>query len=780
MKKLLYFVLLLSQLICFTNVFAQAFVVKHIEIRGLQRISAQTVESYLPIKRGQTLQPAQTAAVLKALYRTEFFDRITLSRSGNTLIIDVVERPTIGRLKITGNSAIATDKLNTVMRMLDIAEGRVYNPAMIEKIKQSLLNQYYQLGRFNARVNVNVTPMPRDRVSVVINISEGLVAKIKRISIIGNHAFSEKKLLKQLDISKTGIFTIITQSDRYSEEKLNASLEKLRAFYMDHGYLRIVIKSAQAEITPDRKFVYVTIVVDEGEPYTVKNYELQGQNLIFSKDLITKQITIKPGETFSRQKILEAEKNITKLYGDHGYLFAEIALHPEVNDKTHDVILVFVINPGKRAYVRQITFSDNHHTNDDVLRRELQQLEAAPASAEKIEESKRRLSLLPYLRNVDIAVQPVPNKDDQVDVNYKVKEDSSAQATFKVGYEQQYGVILGAGFNQKNFLGTGDTFGMNLSRSKYENFYGIDFTNPYYTADGISRSFNFSFSQVDPSAGVNPGYTTNEYDMGVLYGIPVGQEQEVINRIQLGVGYQDTIVKLVPGEVSAQVNQYVTEHGTHFQELDMKGGFYRDSRDKAIFPTRGVLQTAFADFYAPLASGSVAYYMFNYQAKSYLPLNEEYILTGRADFGYGGGLFKRIDFPFFKNYFGGGINSVRGYEDFTLGLRDSNGNPMGGNILADASIGLIFPNYLSENLRTSLFFDAGNVFNSYDNKGFGGQSQNSGPVRFSTGVEADILTPFGPIELSVAKPLNLQRGKDGSTAKGDQEKIFQFALGVNF
>src|SRR3989338_1005249 len=567
------------------------------------------------------------------------------------------------------------------MKTLDIAEGRVYNPQMLAKIKQGLLNQYYQLGRYNARVIIDVTKMSRNRVNVRITISEGLVAKIRRILIIGNQAFDEKTLLKQLDITKSGFFTFISQADRYSEEKLEASLEKLRSFYMDHGYLRVAIKTAQAEITPDRKFIYITISIEEGKPYTVKDYTLNGQ-LIFSKEELGKQIHIKSGDIFSRQKIIDAEKNISKLYGDRGYLFAAISLRPKVDDERHEVILVFDINPGKRTYVRHITFSDNNHTNDVVLRREMQQFEAAPASTAKLEESKHRLSLLPYIRDVEMSVEPVVETGDQVDVNYKVKEDSSAQASFKVGYSQLYGVILFAGFNQKNVFGTGNTLGMNFSQSKYEQFYGIDYTDPYYTADGISRSFNFSFSRADPSAGLNPGYTTHEYDAGVLYGIPVGQEEGVINRIQAGAGYQDTIIKIVPGDISAQVNSYVTEHGTHFQELDMKLGFYRDSRDKAIFPTVGTLQTFFTDFYAPVASSSVAFYTINYQTKSYFPLTDQFILTGRADFGFGGGLRHRTDFPFFKNYFGGGIDSVRGYSGYTLGPRDSNDKPIGGNILA--------------------------------------------------------------------------------------------------
>jgi outer membrane protein insertion porin family len=772
MKKLLYIFIFLSQL--WVTVWAEPFIVKNIEIEGLQRTTPATVESYLPIKRGQVLQSEKTAAILRKLYQTGFFDHITLSRSGNTLIIHVIERPTIGQLKITGNSVIPTDKLTTVMKTLDVTEGRVYNPAIIEKIKQSLLNQYYQLGRYNARVDVTTTPMVRNRVLVNINISEGVVAKVQRISIIGNHVFDEKTLVKQLDLTTPGIFTFISQTDRYSEEKLETSLEKLRSYYMDRGYLRYEVKSAQAQVTPDRKSVYITIVIDEGQPYTVKDVVVKSNNVV-SKEEVLKQISIKPGDVFSRQKIIDSEKAITRLLGNKGYLFAAVSLRPQVNDKTKDVILLFEINPGKHVYVRHITFSDNNRTNDEVLRRELLQWESAPASTSKLEDSKQRLSLLPFIRDVNMSVKHVPDTNDQVDVNYKVKEDNAATATFKLGYSQIDRIIIGLGFNQKNFFGTGNTLGVNLQRSKYEQFYGMDYTDPYYTADGISRTISLSASRVDPrGAGVNNSYTTHEYDAGVLYGIPIGQEESVINRLQAGLSYQNTLVHLIPGGISNQINSFVTNHGTHFQQLDVKVGYTRDSRDKAIFATSGIFQTLFLDAFAPLSSGSLSFYSLNYHTKWYQPIYDQFILLTKANLGYGNGFHGTSDYPFFRNYYAGGIDSVRGYQGYTLGPRDSNGKPFGGNMLADGSLGLIFPNYVSDSLRTSAFVDVGNVYSTLNNRGFGGNSSDSGPLRYSVGIEADWLTPFGPIQLSLAKALNRQKHPD------DTLEAFQFAMGANF
>lgn len=775
MKKLIYIVILASQLLVAAR--AEPFEVERIEIDGLQGISRGTVESYLPVHRGQILRSENSTAILRALYKTGFFEKVTVSRSANALVIHVVERPTIGQLKIKGNSVIPTDKLTSVMKTMDIAEGRIYNPAELEKITKSLLFQYYLLGRYNARVVVTTAPMPRNRVQVNINISEGVVAKVKRITIIGNHVFSESTLVSQLDLSTTGLFSFMTQSDRYSEDKLEMSLDKLRAYYMDRGYIRFEIKSAQAEVTPDRKAVYIVIVVEENKPYTIKNYSIEGKMVVPREQLLSK-IQIHPGETFSRQKVIDSEKAITKLLGDNGYMFATVSIRPQVNEKNHQVILVFDVRPGKRVYVRHVTFSDNHRTNDEVLRREIIQMESAPVSTTKIDESKRHLTLLPYIREVDLSVKPVPETNDQVDVNYKVKEDNSAQATFSVGYSQVYRAIFGAGFNQKNFFGTGNTLGVNLRRSKYDQVYSVDYTDPYYTIDGISRSISVSASRVDPrGAGVNNGYTTHEYDAGVLYGIPVGQDSSAINRAYAGFGVQDTIIYLIPGGVSQQINRFVTNHGTHIGEMNFKLGYTRDGRDKAILPSRGTFQTLFFDAYVPYATGgSPTFYTVNYQAKWYQPLVNEFILLSKADFGFGSGIHGGQDFPFFRNYYAGGIapgmGTVRGYQGYTLGPRDSNGKPFGGNILTDASVALIVPNHLSENLRTSAFVDAGNVYSTVYNRGFGGASADSGPIRFSVGLEADWLTSFGPIEISLARPLN--------SRPHDQQETFQFSMGANF
>ncbi len=774
MKKIILLFILIGSLLSLP-VWADSFVVNKIEIQGLQRISANTVYSYLPIRPGQTLTGAKTAAIIRTLYQTGFFESISLNRSGSTLIIDVVERPTIGKLKISGNSFIPTDKLTTVMKSMDIAEGHVYNRAMIDRIKQSLLNQYYELGRYNARVDVTTTPMARGRVMVNIDISEGLVAKIRHINIIGNHAFSESTLTKQLTVSTPGIFTFITQKDRYTPEKLEESLDNLRNYYLDHGYVRFQVKSSQVEITPDRKSIYLTITIDENVPYSVSGVDLTG-NLILPRDKMYSLITVKPGQRFSRQKVVDSEKALSNALGDIGYASAIISIDPKIDDANKTVFITFNVKPGKRTYVRHIYFSNNSKTNDEVLRREIQQMESSVISTSKLEESKHRLSMLPYVKDVEMTVLPVQGEDDLVDVNYKVTEDNAATATFSVGYSQQYGIQFGVAFNQKNLLGTGKTLGFNATKNRYETYIGVNYTNPYYTPDGIQRSINLSLSKTNPgAANLSSSYTANQYDLNVIYDIPIGQEKDVFNRVQLGYGIEDTLLTL-QNQVSTQVQNFVNAHGRQFVQGDLISGISRDSRDKAIFPTRGSLDTLGFNVYAPLVGG-LTYYTASIGSKWYFPLNDSFIFTARGQVGYGNSFNGNtaLNFPFFKNYYAGGFDTVRGFLGGSLGPKDSLQKPTGGNELATASIAMIFPNYISDNFRTSVFMDAGNVYNSFDNRPIGGTA--SGPLRYSMGIEGDWLTMLGLIDVSLAKPINRQHGA-GHIA--DDVEPFQFSLGANF
>jgi len=774
MKKKIILTTLLLNLLIAKGFAASTFVVKNIDIEGLQRISADTVYNYLPVKRGQTLRPEKTAAIIDALYQTGFFEHISLSRDGNTLIINVIERPTIGQLKITGNSAIPTDKLTPVLKSVDIAEGRTYNRAMLDKIKQALLNQYYELGRYNARVDVTVTPESRNRVLVRIAISEGLVAKVRHINIIGNHAFSQKTLDKQLDLTTPSLVAFFTQTDRYTQDKLDSSLEKLHNYYLDRGYVRFTIKSSQAEVTPDRKSVYLTISIDEGAVYKISGFSLLGDTIL-PRDQMLKMISIKQGDVFSRAAIISSEKAMNDALGDKGYIAATINIDPKINDASRQVYVTFNVRPGKRAYVRHINFIQNSKTNDVVLRRDITQMESAVVSTKKLDESKHKLKLEPYVKDVDMNIAPIPGHDDLVDVNYNVTEQSAAEATFSLGYSQIDHVIVGAGFNQKNFLGTGKTLGVNASTSRFQSFYGVSYTDPYYTQDGISRTIGFSVSKFNPgAANITSSYSTNEYDANVSYGIPLGQEEGVFNTVQLGYGLQNTMVNLNSnlGLVSNQVLNFNNQFGHHFQQLDLLAGYSRDSRDKAIFPTMGAVQSVNFNVFVPAGVGSLKYYTAAYDGKWFHPIVGNFIATARGDAAYGssfqGGA---ANYPFFKNYYAGGFDTVQGYLGNSLGPMDSTGSSTGGNLMAIGSVGIIFPNPIPDTLRTTVFMDAGNVYETFNNRPLGGTA--SGPIRMSYGVEADWLTPLGMmIDLSLATPLHPRAG--------DRREPFQFSLGANF
>ena len=769
MKKVILFALFFFCLPC---AFADSsFRFARMEVQGLQRVSPATVQHYLHLQPGQSVSSEKTGKLIQALYKTGFFAHITLARRGNILVIRVVERPIIGRLKISGNSAVTTERLDTVMKTVDIAEGRIYNPAMLERIRQSLLNQYYQLGYYNARIEAEVTPLSNNRISVKINISEGIVAKIRGVHVIGNHAFSERQLQKQLTLSMPGLFTFLTQEDRYSEEKLEESLEKLRGYYLDHGYLKFTIRSAQAEITPDRKSIFVVITIDEGQAFTVKGYSLKGQTLYPNTEL-EKKMTIQPGSIFSRQEVINSEKGITEVFGNDGYLFVNVAVDPEVNEEKNEVFLKFQITPGKKTYVRHVSFSDNHRTNDEALRREVVQFESSQASTSHLEETKHRLSLLPFMKDVQMSVKPVEDSDGLVDVNYKITEDNSAQASVTASYSLTDRLGFGLGLNQKNFFGTGNTLGINFSENRYEKYYNIAYSDPYYTLDGISRDINIYASHVNPSgANLAKAYTSNDLGASVTYGIPIGQEKGVLSRLYFGFGYENTLIHLT-SQPTTQVTDFTNWHGRHFQQLHLHSGLTRDSRDKAIFPTLGGLQKLFADVYAPLSTGSLKYYQFNYEGKWYYPFSHGFVGTGHALLGYGNSFEGITSYPFFKNYYAGGFESIHGYEGNTLGPRDSSDNPYGGNLLTVAGLGLVIPNHVSDSLRTLAFVDAGNVYTGINNRKYGGQSTGSGPLRYSTGLEVDWLAPMGfAIGFSYAKPLNRQ--------PGDKDQRFQFSLGAN-
>ena len=673
---------------------AQAFVVKDIQVKGLQGISKATVMSYMPVQVGEQFNPAQSADIIRTLYGTGFFNNVSVGQQGNTLIVNVAERPVLASIDLSGNKTIPKDKLKEVLKNLGLVQGRVFDKSILDRVKYSLETEYAALGKYNARITTTITPESRNRVAVKIHISEGRTTEVTRIRLVGNQAFSSSKLIHQLTLSTPHLWSFLTRSDQYSQEKLDSSLEALRAFYMDRGYLKFAIDSTQATLTPDRQHVYLVIHMTEGAVYKVKGYKLAG-NLILPQTKLQKLIDIKTGSVFSRQAIQDATKAISKALGDLGYAFANVNVVPTIDEKSKEVFITFYIEPGSRIYVRRINFSGNTKTEDVVLRRSLHQMEGGLVSTSEIKESERLLNLTGYLSNVHVDTAPVPGVSDQVDLNYKVTEAPSAQAIAGVGYGTD-GFVINAGVNQSNFLGTGNTLGVNFQNSLYSTDYSLSYNNPFYTPDGIQRGFNVYAQKTTPGNLNITTYTQDTYGGQVNYNIPISSHGDYW---LLGYGYQDTILR-INANAADQLLNFGRRYGHHFDQVILNTGWSRNGLDRAILPTKGLYQDLFVTVALPGGGKPLEYYKATYDARFYQPLAAGFIFNARTTLGYGAGFGSTEGLPFFANYYAGGIGyngQVRGYETNSLGPKDTyNGavgkDALGGNELVRGTAAVIFPN----------------------------------------------------------------------------------------
>lgn len=743
------------------SLLASAFVVRKIRVQGLQRIPLSTVKTYLPIKEGQDLDPSQTSEIIQSLYRTGFFKDVSVGREGDVLVINVVERPVIGAIRISGNKEIKTPQLITALKNAGIAEGLPYDSSIVQSLKVALEQQYNSQSRYSANVDIRVTEESQNRVGLNINIDEGKVSKIKEIHITGNKAFSERRLLRVFQSKRTRIWSFFTSSDQYVKEKLDSDLDQLRAFYMDRGYLKFKIVSTKIDMTPDKKKVKLNIQIEEGPLYKISGAEITGETL-GQEATLKKLILVKPGQTFSRKNLLSTRELLDRYLSNQGYALAQVNIDPEVNDTDHTVFVKFNISTGKRVYVRRISFSGNIKTVDEVLRRELRQMEGAMYCAANVEESKRRLSNLGYLQNVQVRAVPVPDNPNIVDLEYQVTEVSSATANFQVGYSDAYGILYGATLNQTNFLGTGRQVNAKFEQNSAATNVSLSYFNPYYTMSGIGRGFTVYNQYATPDRlGITP-FRMNTYGAAVTYAIPITE----YSRLNFAFGY-DNIRLFVNRGASLEILRFVAEHGKKFDQFRTSIGWSRSTYDRAIFPTRGWRQLLNLEAGLPFAQNSLNYYKLSYDTAIYFPLSQSWVLHGRGLVGYGNGYANTGELPFFKNFYAGGIDSVRGYEDNTLGPKDTSTNPIGGNIIAVGSGSLIFPNPFQDQLRTSIFVDAGNVFDDHND-----HLIESRGIRVSTGIQFEWISPMGPIHFSFAKALN--------PGKFDETRVFQFSLGASF
>lgn len=756
-KKTLYLALIT---ILAAPAFAASFVVQDIRLKGLSRISPGTVFNYLPVKVGDTFDDRRSADAIKALFKTGLFEDVQLEREGDVLVVIVKEREAISQITFSGNDNMKTEDLTKALKEIGFAEGEVYDKSRLDKVTQELKRQYFAQGKYGVRIDTKVTRLEGNRVAIAIDVSEGKTARIRQINIVGNKAFEDKTLLKQFKLSTPTMFSFFTKNDQYSKQKLAADLESLRSYYLDRGYVNFNVDSTQVSITPDKSDVYVTVNISEGDLFTVSDVKLSGQLIVPQEDLF-KVVSIRKGMIFSRKLVTESSKGITERLGDDGYAFANVNAVPDIRNEEKTVAITYFIDPGKRTYVRRINFFGNTRTRDEVLRREMRQLEGAWISTSKINRSKVRLQRLGYFESVNVETPAVPGTTDQVDVNFTVVERASGNLLLGLGFSQSQGVIFNSQVTQDNFLGSGKRLDFAFNNSDVNRTYRLGYLNPYWTVDGVSRGIHAGYRETDAASANVTEYDSAVLNAGAEFGIPLTE----FNTLNVGVDFENTQLD-INEFASEQVRDFVDREGDEFNTVRFSGSFAYDTRNKAILPDRGTLHRIRSEIAVP--GGDLEYYKVDYDARWFYPITSRYTLALQGRVGYGDSYGDTEVFPFFENFYAGGPRSVRGYEDNTLGPKDSRGDALGGNLLVVGNAEVILPvPFLQdiESLRISGFVDAGNVYGV-------DEDFDAGTIRYSAGLSGLWLSPFGVLTVSVAQPFNTQ--------DGDSEQPFQFTFGTSF
>ena len=761
MKKIIGLLLLTGWFYVAPALAIEPFVIQDIRVEALQRISAGTVFTYLPVKVGDNFDDARSAEAIRALFKTGFFKDVRLERDGDVLVVSVVERPAIGNIKISGNKDIETDTLTAALKQQGLAEGLVFDRSLLDKVEQELNRQYFSRGKYAVKIKTTVTPLERNRVGISIDISEGRAARIREINMVGNKAFSDKELLKTFQLGTPTLLSFYTGSDQYSKQKLTADLETLRSYYLDRGYINFNINSTQVSITPDKKDIYITVNVDEGEIFTVKDVKLAGE-LVVPEQELSPLVTVQSGATFSRKDATETTSKIADRLGQDGYAFANINTIPEIDQENKQVSLTFFIDPGKRVYVRRINMAGNTKTRDEVLRRELRQLEGAWIDTEKIKRSRTRLEKLGYFEEVNVETPAVPGTTDQVDANFTVVEKPSGNLLAGLGFSQSQGIIFNTSINQENFLGSGKRVNAAFNNSSVNTIYSFAYTNPYYTVDGVSRGFSLFSRSTDAGNANVANYTTDVAGGYVNYGIPINE----FDTVRIGIGYEHTKIES-SDNTPVEYSNFLAANGDNFDTIKLTSGWSHDTRNRAIFPDEGRFQSATAE--AGLPGGSSEYYKLSYRHLLLYPVAKNWTLSLNGELGYGDSYGDTTELPFYENFLAGGVRSVRGFKDNTLGPRStSTGRPLGGNRRIIGNVDLFFPVPFvkeSKTVRLGTFFDVGNVYGTND-------TIDAGTLRYSAGVSATWLSPLGALSVSLAQPLNEKTD--------DNIQVFQFTLGTTF
>lgn len=742
------------------------FVVKDIRVEGIQRTEAGTVFSYLPVKVGETMTDEKTAAAIKALYATGFFKDVRLETRDGVVIVTVEERPSIAKITLSGIKEFSEEDLKAGLKQTGLAEGRVLDRALLDKAEQELQRQYFNRGKYAVEIKSTLTPLERNRVAVQFDVVENSSAKIQQISIVGNKAFKEKELLKQFTSTTPGWWTWYTKNDQYSKTRLSGDIEALRSYYLNRGYLEFAVDSNQVSISPDKQGIYITINVTEGPQYKVSDVKLAGQMLVPEAEL-KKLVTFKPGEVFARDRLTETTKKISDRLGNDGYAFANVNAVPELDREKATVAFTLFIDPGRRVYVNRVNVAGNTKTRDEVVRREVRQMEGAYYDAEKINRSRERLNRLGYFNEVNIETPSVSGTTDQVDVNVNVTEKPTGNIMLGAGFSSSEGLVLSGSVSQNNVFGTGNRVSAQINSGSVNTVYALSFTNPYYTINGVSLGYDIYRRDVDATSLDNVGdYKSSTYGAGVRFGLPLNER----DFMTFGLTYEQTSITTTP-ESPIQYQNYVNTFGEDNDTLRLDTAWARDTRNSYLFPTKGSLQRIAAEVGTPV--GSLQYYKLSYQNQQFFPLNKTFTLMLNGEVGIGGGLSGK-PLPFFKNFYAGGNSSVRGFKNGTLGPKDINGDALGGDkrIVGNAELFFPVPGLKDDqSLRMSAFVDMGASFGPYDDQG---QYEKFavGDLRYSAGVAVLWVSPLGPLKFSLAQPLV---SKDG-----DKSEVFQFTLGNVF
>ena len=771
-----------------TTVLAQVFNVEDIRIEGLQRVSSGSVFSALPVRVGEQADEVLIQESIRSLFSTGFFADIRAERDGDVLVFQVVERPAISEINLEGNKAIGEEELFASLSENGLAEGQIFAPAVLDGLSKALSREYVGQGLYGSSIETNVRALPRNRVAIDITIDEGDKAKIRSIQVLGSEAFSEKELLDLFALSDGGLLTFLTGSNRYSREQLSGDLERLESFYLDQGYVQFQIDSTQVSVSPDKTSVFITVNIDEGDVYTVNEVGLLGDTII-NENILKAFLVSMEGREFSQSTITFSKETLAARLANEGYTFAEINEIVDINEEDKTVDLTFFIDPQQRVYVRRVEFRGNTRTEDDVLRREMRQMESAIASNQLVESGKVRLDRLGFFSQVTSETVPVPGTSDQIDVIYNVEEQTSGSISASIGFAQVSGAIIGLSLQENNFLGSGNSLSIGVNRSSFQQSANFSINNPYFTPDGVSAGFSLFARETDFGDFQVASFTTNSFGTNLNFGYPLSE----ISRFNFTLGYEslDVDVGSVP---SQEIVDFAGQEGDRFNQWKFQAGWIRSTLNRGVFATRGDRQRLSVEFAVP--GSDAPFYKFAFEGEKFFPVYGPFTLKLSADLGFGDSFESGRRLPFFENYFAGGFGSVRGFEQNTLGPRESFGSiidsdggaslipgadldpdPIGGNVLLVGRAEMLLPvPFVEQNrsLQASAFVDAGNVFDT--NCSFEQElcfSPSFDELRYSTGIAMTWLSGFGPLSFAIARTFNFEEGEE-------EEEFFQFSLGQTF